>query len=275
MAEITAAAVKALRDKTQLPMMECKKALAETGGDEEAAIRLLREQGKKTMASRAGRSTEQGRLAIHISEDPPAGAIIELQCESAQVAQHEEFAQLANDLAKQLATGPGAATPEELLAQRSPSKDGTLQEQWDELANRIREVFRLQRLKRVAGTCGGYVHHNQADAVLLQCEGGDQQLAKEVSMHIAAMNPQAVKIEDLDPAEVKKERAILTEAARQEGKPENIIEKMVEGRMRNYYAETVLYEQPYVRDDKQTVGKICQAGGMDVQDFTHWRLGEQ
>ena len=119
MAGITAAAVKALREKTQLPMMECKRALQETDGDQDAAIDLLRKQGKKTMESRSGRETAFGRLAIYADVSAGVGAMIELCCESATVAGHEEFVQLTKDLATQLATGPGAATPEELLAQPS------------------------------------------------------------------------------------------------------------------------------------------------------------
>ncbi len=276
MAEITAAAVKALRDKTQLPMMECKRALVESGGDVEAAIRLMREQGKKTMAKRADRSTDGGRMAIYATIDPPAGAMVELQCESASVAGHEEFVQLAKDLAQQLATGPSAATPDELWSQPSPSKSGmTLAEQRDDLTNRIREVFRLHRIIRIDGPCGGYVHHTGTDGVLLEVAGGTAEVAKDVSMHIAAMRPSVVKKEDLDPSEVEKERDLLVSQAQAEGKPENIIEKMVDGRMRNYYAEHVLLEQPFVKEEKQTVGQIAKAGGLTPVRFVHWQLGKE
>jgi elongation factor Ts len=276
MAEITAAAVKALRDKTQLPMMDCKKALEESGGDEQAAIRHLREQGKKIMGARTDRATEEGRLAIYTSMQPGVGAMIELQCESAQVAGQDGFAQLANDLALQLATGPGAKTAEELLAQPSPSRKGiTLQEQMDELANQIREVFRLTRLVRLDGPCGGYVHHDRKNGVLIEVTGGTPELAKDVAMHVTAKPPKVVKIEQLDPEDVARERDILMEAARKEGKPENILAKMVEGRMRNFYGEWVLEEQPFIKDESQTVGKYAQAGGMKIVRFVHWKLGKE
>lgn len=275
MAEITAQMVMRLREKTQLPMMDCKKALKETDGDEEAALRKLRESGKKIMAMRQDRSTEEGRIAVYASLQPGAGAMIELQVESAPVATSDEVVQLASDLAQQLATGPGAATPDELWTQRAPSRQGvTLQEWKDELENKIREVFRLARIVRIDGPCGGYVHHDAKSGVLLEVEGGDDQLAKEISMHIAAMRPQATTTDQLDPALVEKERAILTEQAKQEGKPENIIEKMIQGRMRNFYAEHVLSEQPFVKDDKQTVGKVAAAGGMKLKQFIRWQLGE-
>jgi len=276
MADISAAAVKALRDRTGLPMMECKQALQQASGDTDAAERWLREQGKKTMEMRSGRETASGRIAIFLDPAKPAAAMIELLCESAPVAGHEEFQQLAADLAKQLATGPGAKTAEELLKQPSPSKPGkTLQDQVDDLGNRIREVFRVNRLVRIDATCGGYAHHNGATGVLVEIAGGTAELAKEVSMHVAAMKPQAVTKEELDPAVVTREREIQTEVARKEGKPESIIAKMIEGRLRNFYAEKVLMEQPFVKDEKQTVGQIAKAGNMRVLRFVRWELGKE
>lgn len=274
MAEITAAMVKTLRDSTQLPMMECKKALAESDGDMEVAKQNLREAGKKFMGKRQDRATEEGRIGIHASVDGGVGAMIELQCESAPVATNEEFIQLANDLACQLATGPGAETAEQLWSQASPSKSSmTLEEQRDELQNKIREVFRLSRLVRIDAPCGGFVHMAKI-GVLLAVEKGNDELAKDVALHIAAMNPRATNREDLEPSLVKAEREIQMERARKEGKPENILEKMIEGRMRNFYAEHVLAEQPFVRDEKQTVGDLAKAGGMELVSFHRWQLGE-
>jgi elongation factor Ts len=275
MAEITAAAVKSLRDKTGLPMMECKKALVEAGGDEDAAMKALRESGKKLGEIRKDRATSEGRIAIYA--DANCGAMIELQCESAPVASHEEFIALANDIALQLATGLGAATPDELLAQPSPSKNGmTLAEVKDDLFNRIREVFKLARIVRIDAPCGGYAHHaGVTKGVLLQIEGDNADAAKDVCMHIAATDPTVIRIEDLDSAEVDKERQILIEAARQEGKPDNIIEKMVEGRMRQFYATKVLNEQPFVKDDSQTVGKYADGAGIKLVQFVSWELGRE
>ncbi len=275
MAEITAALVKELREETDLPLMDCKRALQQTSGDKEAAKKMLREQGKKFMDTRKERTTEDGRIAVYTSLEPGAGAIIELQVESAPVAKNEEVIALANDLAKQLATGPGAKSPEELWKQPAPSRKGrTLQEWKDELENKIREVFRLARIMRVDAPTGGYVHHDAKSGVLLVVEGGNDELAKNVAMHIAAMKPKATNTAELDKSLVDKERAILTEQARKEGKPDNIIEKMIEGRMRNFYAEHVLSEQPFVKDDKQTVGKVAAAGGMKLVKFIRWQLGE-
>ncbi len=275
MAEITAAMVMKLRDETGLPMMECKKALQETNGDFELAKQKARESGKKIMALRQDRSTNEGRLAAYSTLNPPVGAIIELQVESAPVAKHEDVVALANDLAKQLATGPGASAPEDLWKQPAPSRKGTTLQQWkDEIEGKMREVLRLTRVKRVNSPSGTYVHHDAKIGVLLEVEGGNDELAKSIAMHVAAMRPKATTTAELDKSLVEKERAILTEQARKEGKPDNIIEKMIEGRMRNFYAEHVLSEQPFVKDDKQSVGKIAAAGGMKLVKFIRWQLGE-
>ncbi len=190
MPEITAQAVKDLRDRTGLPMMDCKRALQESGGDLEKSVELLRKEGKKTMEKRAGRATSTGRIAVYTDFAGGVGTMVDLRCESAPVANNDQFVQLANDLAKQLATGPGADSAGELLAQRSPSQPNhTLKQQFEDLNNRIREVFKLERLVRINGVCGGYAHHNGAVGVLLQVEGGNPELAKDICMHIAAMRP--------------------------------------------------------------------------------------
>jgi elongation factor Ts len=276
MAEITAAMVKSLRELTGLPMMDCKKALEASGGDIEAAQVKLREQGRKTQETRLGRETSAGRVAVYADVSAPAGAMIELFCESAPVANSDEFKQLANDLAKQLATGPGAATGDELLKQPSLSKKGqTLAEVKDDMFNRIREVFKVGRIVRVNGPTGGYAHHDGSFGALVEVAGGNNEVAKDVAMHITAQNPKVVAKEDLDPEDVNMEREILTVAARKEGKPENIIGKMVEGRLRDFFARAVLLEQPFVKDDKQTVGALAKKAGMQIKSFVRWHLGKE
>lgn len=275
MTAVSAAAVQSLRLKTNLPMMDCKRALEESGGDEEAAIRILREKGKTIQDTRGGRETNFGKVAVYTDMERGVGAMVELQCESDPVARNEEFLQLANDMAKQLATGPGASTPEELLKQPSPSHPGrTLGDVKDDLFNKIREVFNVARMVRIEGAVGGYSHHMGSPGVLIEIEGNDPQVAKEISMHIAVMRPLAVSIAELDPAEVQKEREILMAAARAEGKPDNIIAKMVEGRMKNFYAEKVLEEQPYFKDEKSTVKQIADAAKTKIKRFWHWRIGK-
>jgi elongation factor Ts len=277
MAAITAAAVNDLRKKTGVSMMLCKEALTACDGDQEKAIAYIREKGIATQEKRADRETAFGRFGLYVGLDKKAGAVVELKCESAPVAGSEEFIQLANDLAQALATGPGASTVDELLAQPSPSKPGmTLKDVKDDMFNRIREVFNVGRMARFDGTCGGYSHNSgTVSGVLVEVEGGNDVAAKDVSMHIAAMRPVALSKEEIDPKLVEQEREILTNQALKEGKPANIVEKMVEGRLRNFYAEKALLEQPFVKDPAITVGQYAKQNNMTLKRFVLWELGKE
>jgi elongation factor Ts len=228
---------------------------------------------------RADRETSCGRLAVYTDTAKGVGTIIEFKCESPPVAGSPDFKDFCNDIAKTLALGPGAATPADLLAQKSQAHPGkTLAELKDDLFNRMREVFELSRIKRIDAPCGGYAHHDGSKAALVEIGGNTSaanaaEVAKDIAMHVVALAPQAVRKEDLDPAVVEKEREILTEAARKEGKPENIIAKMIEGRLRNFFSQCVLLEQPFVKDDKQTVGQLAKSAGLEVKGVDNWKLG--
>jgi elongation factor Ts len=274
--EIKALAVKSLRDKTGLPMGKCKEALQATDGDEAAAIEWLRKDNIKVQASRSDRETAFGRMALYSDWDKGVGALVEVLCESAPVASSTDFIELATDLAKQLATGKGAATGDELLAQPSPSKSGqTLGEQLNDLTNKIREVFKVGRILRVEGKTSGYTHHaGRTVGVLIEVEGGTPEAAKDICLHIASMPVDVLAKEDIPADQIEKEREILTAAAKNEGKPDNIIPKMVEGRLRNYYAERALLEQPFIKDDKKTIGQFAKDAGMKVKQFVKWELGK-
>ena len=268
MADITAAMVKSLRDKTQLPMMECKKALQQAEGDEEKAIEILRKSGKAKMGSRTDRETAEGRIAIYKGANGATG-MVEILCESAPVAGNDQFVALANALAKQLAEGPGASNAEELLAQ------GDLQIQFDDLMNKIREVFKIKRIQRVEGSVGTYVHHDARIGVILQVEGDNAELANNICMQIGAMNPQAVSADGLDPEVLKKEREIAEEQTRNAnaGKPDNIIAKIVEGRIKNVFKEICLEDQTYIIDSSKTVGQVAKEGGLKLKKFYRWGIG--
>ena len=275
--EISAAIVKAFRDKTGLPMMDCKKALVEANGDEEKAIEILRKSGAKTMAARTDRETEAGRIAMFTDAKKQVTAMVELLCESAPVSNTEEFIALVNGLAEQLATGPGAKTPEELLAQPFPGKKGvTLKAFYDDLVNKIREVFRLTRIVRIEGPCGAYVHHNAGIGVLLPLEGTNVELGKDVSMHVASMKPKALSEAHLDSAMVKKERDLILEQVQEQskGKPENVIQKIVDGKMKAFFAEHTLMGQPFVKDTAKTVAQVCEEGKIKIKEMIHWVLGQ-
>ena len=263
MAEITAAMVKEFRNKTGLPMMECKKALVEADGDQEKAIEIIRKAGKKTMEKRADRETEAGRIAIYKGANGVT-AMVEVLCESVPVTKNAEFIEMIEGIAKQLAEGPGAATPDELMEQNFPGKDSTIRVVFDDLVNKIREVFRFTRLLRVEGNVGTYVHHDNAIGVVLEVEGDNPELANNICMHIASMNPKALSKDDLSPELIAKEREIATEQTRSAnaGKPENIIAKIVEGRVNATLAEICLADQPFVMDSSKKVSQAAKDGGL-------------
>ena len=258
-------------------MMECKKALIEANGDEELAVELLRKSGKKTMEKRGGRETEAGRIVVCADEATGVTAMVELLCESAPVAGTDEFGQLIANLAGQLAKGPGAKTPEELLAQPVPGNPNrTLQEEYDDLVNKIREVFKLNRMIRVENKNGSYVHHNGGIGVIVEIEGDNTTLARDICMHVASMRPRYVSKDEVDSEAVAREKAILGETVRADnaGKPDNIIEKIIEGRLKTFFAEQCLLEQPFVKDTTKTVAQVAKENGVTIVRMTHWILGQ-
>jgi elongation factor Ts len=274
MAEISAVAVKSLRERTGLPMMECKKALVECEGDEEKAIEHLRKKGMDTAAKKAGRETSEGRIAcFHTST---TGAMVELRCESAPVANNDEFRELASKLAEALA-GTQADDGEALLKIADPGKlDQSLGDLFATVQNRLRENMTVARLLRWEGATGSYVHHDGRQAAMILASSAPEQpaLLSQLCMHIVSMRPEALSPEDLDPDLVAKEREILSEQARATGKPENIIEKIVDGRMRSFFADKMLPEQPFALDTGRTVGAVLKDAGLEVIRFVRWEVGE-
>lgn len=276
MAEITAAAVKALREKTDLPMMECKKALTEAGGDEAKAMQILREMFKKVQEKRADNVTAEGRVFIAAKPDGSEAAMVEIQCESAPVATGEVLQKFGQAMADQLLSGPGAADAAALMAQKGAGAGQTFQEQYEEIVNKIREKIVVNRIVRVKGPVGGYVHHDFKTGVLFVATGTPKSsdILKDVAMHIAAINPSVTTPADLDPAIVAAERERLMTEARASKKPENIIEKMVDGRMKVFYAEQgVLQMQPFAKDDTKTVSQALADAGTEAAKFYRWKVG--
>lgn len=276
MAEISAAAVKKLRDKTGLPLMDVKKALTEAAGDEPKAIEILKAQFGRVMEKRAANPTEEGRIFAKIDPKSGEGAMVELQCESAPVATNDEFIALGDALVGQLLSGPGAKTPDELLAQPAPG-GGTLQQKFEDVVNKIREKLVVARVLRVPGPVGAYVHHDQKTAVLMQAEGDgkDAGILRDVAMHIAALKPVVTHVAELDPQVVQAERDRLAAEARKSGKPDNIIDKIVDGRMKVFYKDDagVLVEQAFAKDDTKSVSQVLAEKGLKAKAFTLWVLG--
>ena len=277
MAEITAQAVKELRDLTNLPMMEVKRALTEAQGDRDRAIQILKESNKKVSIKRAENPTSEGLIKTGISADGSRAAMVEIQCESAPVAKADDFVFLADQCVKQLLSGPGASTPEELLAQPVPDRPGlTLAGLLEEVVGKIREKMVVARVLRVDGPAGAYTHHDGKTGVLVRASGENKLAAvlRDVAMHVAALKPLVTLPEELNAAEVTAERARLTAEAAASGKPANIVEKIVDGRMKTYYAEQgVLAFQLFAKDDSKTVSQALAEGGLKPVGFTRWLLG--
>ena len=204
--------------------------------------------------------------------------MIELLCESAPVAKSDDFQFLADQCAKQMLNGPGATTPEELLAQPAPDRPGsTLADLHLEVINKIREKIILSRILKVSGLVNGYVHHDGKTGVLFQAEGKSTNLEvlRDVAMHIAALKPKVTLPDEVDQNLVVVERARLAEEAASSGKPANIIDKIVDGRMKTFYVEQgVLVEQPFAKDDTKTVGKALADAGLKAVRFTRWGLSQ-
>lgn len=274
MAEVTAAAVKALREKTDLPMMECKRALVEAGGDEEKAIAILREAFKKIQVKRADNATEEGR--VFVKSNGTEVAMLEIQCESAPVATGEVLGEFGESLVTQLLEGPGADSAEALMAQNMPGSDQTIQTAYEEMVNKIREKIVVKNLARVSGPTGSYVHHDMKTGVLFQATGenAETDILRDVAMHIAALRPTVTAVEELDQAAVDAERTRLSEEAKASGKPENIVEKIVDGRMKTYYVEQgVLVMQPFAKDDSKTVSQALAEKGFEAKGFLRFCIG--
>jgi elongation factor Ts len=274
---ISAELVKKLRDRTGLPFGKCKEALVETQGDLDKAVIKLRERNKDAQDKLVSRETTEGRIGVYIDPVKQVGALVELRCETAPVAKSEMFVQLANDLAKQVALQE-ATTPEALLAQPfidDPKR--TVNDRVAEVVGLMHENMKPARMGRLAGgLLGSYIHHDGSVGVLVQVEGAkaDPQLLRDVSMHITAKNPAAALREHVPQATIDKEMEIARAQAAATGKPANIVEMIAEGKMKTWYAENVLAEQPFVKDDSKTVGDLLKAAGLKLVKFIRLRVGE-
>ncbi len=274
MADITAASVKSLRERTDLPMMECKKALVEADGDTEKAVEILKAQFRKIQDKRANNATEEGRIFFQLADDGSHGAMVEIQCESAPVATGESLSKFGSAMVGQLLNGPGADSPETLMSQ-TPDGSTSLQTQYEELVNKIREKIVVNRVARVAGPVDGYVHHDGKTGVMFQAKGEtDADILRDVAMHIAAMRPSVTRPAEVDPVLVQEERSRLSDEARATGKSDNIIERIVDGRMKNFFVEQgVLLAQAFAKDDSKTVEKVLKECNIEAVGFHRWQVG--
>lgn len=265
MATITALMVKGLREKTDLPMMECKQALSECDGDMESAIEWLRKKHKGKLADREGRQTGEGRIGIFISEDKKVGGIVELQCETAPVAKNELFIGLVEAFAEKVAAD-GEPSPDVESLRKDPGMD----ERFTDVFGKLREAMKLVRAQRVEGAhITSYVHHDGKSGVLIALDAvpSDDQVGRDLCMHATFAKPMAIDRNSVPSEEVEKVRQRACEAAKAEGKPDPIVEKIAEGKVNAFFAEKVLMEQLHARSDvygKKKIADVLKEAGVNA-----------
>jgi elongation factor Ts len=275
MAEITASMVKELRERTDAPMMECKRALTESGGDIGKAEEILRVKLGSKASKAASRITAEGVVAIHLSEDGKLGAIIEVNCETDFVAKNDDFLKLARDCAA-LVAAHDPADPAALAA--LPMGEGTVESSRMALVGKIGENLSIRRFARMAseGKLASYVHGGAKIGVLVERIGGDDQVGRDLAMHIAAAKPKALDSSGVAADLIETERRIAIEKAREAGKPEAMIEKIADGSVQKFLNEVTLLGQVFVKaeDGKQTIAQLLKAKGASVAGFTLFVVGE-
>lgn len=273
---ITAQMVKELREKTGAGMMDCKKALTETNGNMEEAIDYLRKRGAAQAAKKAGRIAAEG--TAHIEVNGNDAVLLEVNCETDFVTKNEQFQELVKELANHLLTNK-PANLEEALGQKMEGKEETVEEHINNAIATIGEKITLRRFAILNKTdndaFGAYLHMGGRIGTVVVLEGTqDEEVAKDVAMHIAAVNPSYVSRENVPEEEVNRERAILKEQALGEGKPEHIVEKMVEGRLGKFFEQICLLDQPFVKDPDMKVKKFVADKGATVKEFVRYEVGE-
>jgi elongation factor Ts len=274
MMQITAAMVKELRERTGAGMMECKKALTAAEGDMEKAIEDMRKSGAAKADKKAGRVAAEGLIVTAVSDDNKQVAIVEVNCETDFVAKDDNFVNFTASVANAVISGKPDSV--EALMAMSTGEGSSLEEARQNLVAKIGENIQVRRFEIMdlaGGTVGSYLHGARI-GVVLDMKGGDADLAKDVAMHIAASKPACVSEKDVPPEMVEKEKEILIAQAESSGKPAEIIEKMIQGRLRKYLAEITLVGQPFVKDPDTTVGKLLDKAGAEVVSFTRFEVGE-
>jgi elongation factor Ts len=266
---MSAALVKELRERTGLGLLECKKALAAAGGDVEVAIEEMRKSSGMKAAKKAGRTAADGVVSMRITADGTSGVIGEVNSETDFVARDENFLNFVS----QVMDAAVAAQTDDVTVIAGGDVETSRQALVQKIGENI-SVRRIAARSTDSGAVGGYVHGNSRIAVLVELEGGDAELAKDVAMHVAAVNPAVVSPSDMPAELLQKEREIFTAQAADSGKPPEIVEKMIEGRVRKYLSENSLTEQAFVKDPDTTVGKLVSAAGARVVGFTRFEVGE-
>ncbi|HYE36964.1 translation elongation factor Ts [Methylocaldum sp.] len=272
---ISAAMVKELRERTGSGMMECKKALQEANGDLEAAVELMRKAGLAKADKKSGRTAAEGSISVKTSADNKRAAIVEINCETDFVAKGDDFVEFANNVV-QTALDSTAGSLDELLATVMPSTGSSVEETRRAMVAKIGEninVRRFESFKSENGIMASYLHGTRI-GVLVELVGGDQDLGRDIAMHIAASKPICLDEKGVPAETIVKEKEIAKAQAEAEGKPANIVEKMVEGKIRKFLGEVTLLGQPFVKDPDQSVGKLLSSRGASVVRFVRFEVGE-
>lgn len=273
--EITASMVKELRERTGAGMMECKKALVESAGDLEAAVVAMRKSGQAKAAKRAGRIATEGVIYLLLDETQKTGFIVEVNCETDFVARSEQFKSFVTEIASR-GLALQATDAESLLnAAINNQNEQTIEQVRQALVAQVGENINIRRAATVKsdGTVGGYLHGDRI-GVLVALDKNEPDLARDLGMHIAATNPLAISAADLSAVTIQKEREIFIAQAKESGKPDHIVEKMVEGRIEKFLQEVCLVNQAYVKNPEQTVGQLLQASRAEVVNFIRFEVGE-
>ena len=270
---ITAAMVKELRETTGAGMMDCKKALTEVGGDMAKAIDFLREKGIAKAEKKAGRVAAEGAVGAYVSADAKSGCVVEINCETDFAAGNEQFKALVAKVAKHIVEAKIASGDVDAL-NNSEIEGKKVSDLITEATATIGEKISLRRFARYesAGQVASYIHMGGKIGVLVDLTGGSQELSHDVAMQIAAANPTAIDRSGVDAADLEHEKEVLRKQALEEGKPEKIVDKMVEGRINKFYKEVCLNEQIFVKDSDKTVADVL--GSEKVNAFTRFQLGE-
>jgi elongation factor Ts len=269
---VTAAMVKELRERTGAGMMECKKALVETGGDIEIAVEYLRKSGLAQADKKAARVAAEGKIALATSDDNSQAVLVEVNCETDFVAKDTHFNSFVDSVAVR-ALDASVADVDALMA--ASTNGSSLEQARQTLVSKIGENVQVRRFvrKHTDGTLGAYIHGGRI-GVLVEIAGGDANLARDLAMHVAALNPAYVSTDDVPADVLAKEKEILVAQALDSGKPEHIVEKMVSGRLRKHLGEITLLGQPFVKDGDVTVAKLLEQNGASVTGFSRLVVGE-
>ncbi|MES9854429.1 MAG: translation elongation factor Ts [Candidatus Thiodiazotropha sp. L084R] len=273
---ITASLVKELRDRTGAGMMECKKALVESNGDVDTAIEQMRKSGQAKAAKKAGRIAAEGIIVLSFNDDKTQGAMVEVNCETDFVGKDDNFTSFAEAVAERVLAGDADDVASLMEQPLHEGEETTVNQAREALISKLGENMNVRRFVRFQATSGKLVNyrHGVRIGVVLELEAGDEELGRDLAMHIAATNPVCLSADQMPQDLLDKEREIVTAQAKESGKPDEIVAKMVDGRMRKYLSENTLLGQAFVKDPDTTVEKLLKSKSAQIVQYERFEVGE-